>query len=82
MLLYAWTISLMENVKSTTLVTEKRLCVVIGAIQQSIEQGDFEQLNWIPSKDQLADCMSKAGVSSDHMWNIMTSGKFEYPGKM
>ena len=72
----------MENVKSTTFVTEKRLRVVIGAIQQSIEQGDVEQLNWIPSKDQLVDCMSQADASSDHMWNIMTSGKFEYPGKM
>ena len=47
--------SLVENVNSTTLASEKRLRIVIASVQQSIEKGEVESLNWVCTKSQLAD---------------------------
>ena len=53
--------SLVQNVHSTTLVSEKRLRVNLADIQQSIERNEAT-LKWISSKEQLADCLTKVGA--------------------
>ena len=65
--------SLMENIKSTTLVSEKRLRVDIAAIQQSVERGEVI-VKWIPCSQQVSDCLTKAGASCSQLVDIIKQG--------
>ena len=53
--------SLYEAAHSTTALEEKRLRVDIAAIRQSILRKEFI-LNWIDTKSQLADALTKQGA--------------------
>ena len=54
-------LSLVQNVQSTTLISEKRLRVNIASIQESIGKEEVS-LEWIPHAKQLADILTKNGV--------------------
>ena len=56
--------------KSTTLVSEKRLRVTIAAIQQILDQ-DEAILKWIPTSEQIADCVTKSKASSYQLLNLL-----------
>ena len=65
--------SLVQNVHSTTLVSEKRLRVDLAAIQQSIERNEAT-LKWISSKEQLADCLTKVGAEPNKLLDVVKRG--------
>ena len=54
-------LSLVQNVQSTTLISEKHLRVNIASIQESIGKEEVS-LEWIPRAKQLADILTKNGV--------------------
>ena len=62
--------SLVQSVKSTTLVSEKRLRVTIAAIQQILDQ-DEACLKWIPTNKQIADCITKNNASPYQLLDLI-----------
>ena len=66
--------SVVEAVHSTKLVDDKRLRIDIGAIKQSLEKKEISAIRWCPGNYQLADCMTKRGVSSCNLLTILHNG--------
>ena len=67
--------SVFNNLRSTTMVAERRLCVDISAIKQMLENGEVTDVQWVPSDKQLADCLTKKGVNTIKLNAILESGK-------
>ena len=61
-------------VHSTKTVSEKRLRLDIAALKQMLHRKDIEEVSWIESSEQLADCLSKKGASSSKLVNILKTG--------
>ena len=56
--------SLKDAINSTKQVTEKRLRLEISSIRELMQQEQIQEVRWINSKEQLADCLTKKGASS------------------
>ena len=69
--------SLYEAVKSQKSVREKRLRIEISGLKESLEQGWIDGLNWISTKDQLADCLTKKGASPVKLMSVLERGRLE-----
>ena len=67
--------SVFNNLRSTTMVAERRLRVDISAIKQMLENGEVTDVQWVPSDKQLADCLTKKGVNTIKLNAILESGK-------
>ena len=57
--------TLMTAIKSSTGVSSKRLKIDIAAIRESIELGEIKEVQWIQGKNQVADVLTKSGVSEE-----------------
>ena len=66
--------SLYEAVKSTKLVTEKRLRIEISGIKELIDSRQVKKFLWSESKKQLADCLTKKGASPLMLMKILEEG--------
>ena len=62
--------SLVQSVKSTTLVSEKRVRITVAAIQQIFDQ-DETCLKWIPTNKQIADCIMKNNASPCELLDLI-----------
>ena len=76
--------SLYDAVKSTTggkFVADKRLHLEISNIKELIQRQQIKQLEWLATRGQLADCLTKKGTSSfgllkainDRIWHMDNS---------
>ena len=63
-------------IHSTTSITEKRLRIEIAAVKEMIEKQEVASVNWVKSDDQLANCLTKRGASSQKLIHVLTSGSF------
>ena len=63
--------TLMTAIKSSTGVSSKRLKIEIAAIRETIESGDVQEVLWIPGKSQIADVLTKTGVSEENIRNYL-----------
>jgi hypothetical protein len=68
---------LVEAVYSTKVVKEPRLRIELASIKESVHNGLVESISWIESKDQLADCMTKKGVSGERLMSILQTGSLD-----
>ena len=68
--------SVVEAIHSTKLVEDKRLRIDIGAMKQSLENGEVSAIKWCPGNQQLANCMTKKGASGCDLLTILQGGKF------
>ncbi len=59
--------TLTKAIKSTTGVSSKRLKIDIAAIKETIERGEVTEVEWVKGKEQVADVLTKRGVSEDIM---------------
>ena len=66
--------SLLENITTSSLVANKRLRIDIAALKEMMERKDIQENEWIPSKDQVADRLTKALNNSAAIINYV-SGK-------
>ena len=57
--------TLMTAIKSSTGVSSKRLKIDIAAIRETIELGEVREVQWIKGKHQIADVLTKSGVSEE-----------------
>ena len=69
--------SLVENCKTSHVVDEKRLLIELACIRESIDKGEVI-LKWIDTKSQLADALTKDGVNTGLLKDIIGSGKLMY----
>lgn len=57
--------TLMTAIKSSTGVSSKRLKIDIAAIRETIESGEIREVQWVEGKQQVADVLTKSGVSGE-----------------
>ena len=56
---------------STKAVQDKRLRVDIASLREMLERRELDQVCWIQSSDQLADCLTKKTASSEALLNTL-----------
>ena len=59
--------TLMTAIKSSTGVSSKRLKIDIAAIRETIESGEISEVQWVQGKHQVADVLTKSGVSEENI---------------
>ena len=69
--------SLLDAVKSTKSVTEKRLCLEISNVKELIQSGTIQHIMWSASKEQLADCLTKKGTSALVLLRALNEGVWQ-----
>lgn len=67
--------SLRETLKTTNVITDRRLRVDIARIREMVKQEEIK-VNWIKGSDQIADCLTKNGASTVKMLETLESSKF------
>lgn len=68
--------SLVDALKSTKFVTEKRLRLEISSIKELIQTQRVHQVLWSDTKEQLADCLTKKGASSAMLLKALSDGRW------
>ena len=66
--------SLLEALRSTKLVCDRRLRIDIGAMKQAIER-DIASVNWISGSDMLANPLTKRGADGSGLLAVFQTGK-------
>ena len=59
--------TLTRAIKSATGVSSKRLKIDIACIKEAIEMEEITEVEWISGSEQVADVLTKRGVSGDLM---------------
>src|SRR5215469_6208977 len=63
--------SLEEALKSTNGVKSRMVRIELASIKNRIEEGIIENIGWVNSKDQIADCLTKRNVSPENLMNVV-----------
>lgn len=66
--------SLVEALKSSKYCSDKRLRIDIGALKQLIANKDVVKIHWVKTDEQLADTLTKNGLSSHKLVNTLKTG--------
>ena len=45
--------------------------IELASIKNRIEEGIIENIGWVNSKDQIADCLTKKNVSPENLMNTV-----------
>ena len=69
--------SLWESIHNSRQCEEKLLRNTIAALKESLEKGFVESIEWVPTKSQLADCLTKKGVKADWLLKLGANNKLE-----
>ena len=67
--------SLIQSLYSTRKVKRKTMRVVISRIQQLIKDNTISDVIHVKTKDQVADILTKKGVSCEKITQILREGK-------
>jgi len=68
-------LSLYNAVYFSKVVEEKRLRIDISSIKELIENKVVKSLQWVDSKRQLADCMTKRTAIPEKLLQVLRSGR-------
>ena len=63
--------SLVENIASTKVVSDRRLRVDVARLRQMIERREV-CLHWVEGSDQIADSLTKRGASFTKLFEVLT----------
>ena len=77
-LIYDDSKSLIESLYSTKKVKRKTMRVVVSRIQQLIKDNTIMDVIHVKTKDQVADILTKKGVSSEKIRQILKEGKVSF----
>ena len=66
--------SLVKSLYSTKKVKRKSMRVVLSSLQQQMKNGRIEEIRHVKSQNQLADIMTKKGVSADFIIDTVSNG--------
>ena len=70
--------SLDESLRSTKQVQEKRLRIDVAEVQCMLESEEINEINWIPSKENLADGLTKRGIDTSVLLQCISTGKLKF----
>ena len=65
--------SVFNAVYSMTALPEKRLRVNVAVLREMPGRGEIKKVTWVPTKDQLADCLTKRGSSPLKLLQVLTT---------
>ena len=74
--LYTDSKSLKQNLESTHVIQDPRLRVDMARLKQMIDRDEIA-INWVPSKLQLADSLTKKGASAERLTAVLRSGQLQ-----
>ena len=60
-------------VYSMTALLNKRLRVNVAVLREMTGRGEIKKFTWVPTKDQLADCLTKRGRSPLKLLQVLTT---------
>ena len=63
-----------EAVRSTTVVSDKRLRRDIASVKEMLTCGYVKQIDWVPGDQQLADVLTKRGVNGSKLLSVIQKG--------
>ena len=66
--------SLVENLESTKVVSDKRLRVDVARLRQMVERKEV-CLHWVEGCDQIADSLTKRGASFQKLFEVLKESK-------
>ena len=67
-----------ESLRSTMQVQEKRLRIDTVEVQRMLESKEINEINWIPSKENLADGLTKRGIDTSVLLQCISTGKLKF----
>ena len=67
--------SLIDALKSTKFVTDKRLRIDISSVKGMVSNKEIKKVEWIPTNKQLVNCFTKQGPTSDELILTLQNGK-------
>ena len=59
--------SLVEALRSSKLVEDRRLRIDIAVLKDMISKGELSSVSWVDTISQLADCLTKKGVPTERL---------------
>ena len=69
--------SLWESLHNTRQCEEKLLRNSIAGIKELMELKMVEDVHWVPTRKQLADCMTKRGKNSDWLLQVARNSRLD-----
>ena len=63
--------SLLDALSSSKQVDDKRLRIDIAVLDDIMERKEIDQVSWVDTKCQLADCLTKRGASTENLRAIL-----------
>ena len=67
--------NLVEAIKSTKLVVDKKLRIEIASIKEILDKGEICLVTWLKSNDQIANCLSKRDALTYNMIDCLNNGE-------
>ena len=63
--------SLVDSLYSTKRVDDKLLRIYMAVLMDMIERREVSSVSWVDTHKQLADCMTKRGVSTEQLRTVL-----------
>ena len=63
--------SLVDSVHSSKTFEDNRVKVDICVLRDYLRLGEVQQIVWVDTKDQLADCLTKSGAPSQKLLDAL-----------
>ena len=67
---------LYQQVTSTKQCLDMRMRLDIAGIREVIRTGEVQSISWVPTRDMLADCLTKKNADCSKLKNVIERGKF------
>ena len=67
--------SLWESLHNTRQCEEKLLRSTIAGIKELMMHGNVQSIEWVPTDQQLADCMTKTGTYAKAKWLLAVANR-------
>ena len=68
---------LYDAVHAIRAITDKRLRIDIALLQEMLTKKDISRIKWIASHEQIADCLTKQGASSNNLISTLQDKKLK-----
>ena len=69
--------SLIDGIKSNKPVNEKRLRFDVNSVKEAVQNHQIQSVQWIDTKRQLADMLTKQGSSCHGFYTVVMKGKLQ-----
>ena len=71
--------ALYQAAYSSTQILDKRLRIETSIVREMLDEGTISALDWLSTKDQLSDCLTKRGVIPERVLGHMSDPKLSLP---